>query len=232
MISPSAWLELLQEELDVARTGDDPGSVHRMRVAAGRLRVWLELGDRRALIDDLRWLRRSAGEVRDLDVLIAETTDPECASWLVERRVAAQRQLIDALADERVGALLAALAWMPPLPRAHARRNVARLLKRALRAGTRIERAPTDVSAWHRLRRSLRRLRYAREWLDENTDELRDFLDVLGDLNNRVVESRELAECPANGAAAARTAADRKIETQCEAAAVAWTKLRAKLEAG
>lgn len=231
MISPTAWLERLQQELAVARAGDDPEGVHQLRVAAGRLRVWLELGGRRALVDDLRWLRRSASEVRDLDVLLEGNPNSECASWLAERRAASRRELLTALDDERVDALLAALTWVPAIPRERAHRNVPRLVRHALRAGARIENDATDVTAWHALRRSLRRLRYARDWLDEDTGDLRDFLDVLGEMNNRVVEARHLTECQANGAAEALGTVKRKIEEQRAAAAKGWNELRPKLEA-
>jgi CHAD domain-containing protein len=231
MISPTAWLERLQQELAAARAGDDPEGVHQMRVAAGRLRVWLELGRRRALVDDLRWLRRSASEVRDLDVLLAENSSPECASWLEEKRAASRRELVSALDDERVGALLTALVALPALSRARARRSLERFRRNALHRGAQVERDATDVTAWHGLRRSLRRLRYAREWLEEDTDEIRHFLDLLGELNNRVVEARHLAVCGASGAAESLAIVRLKIEEQRTAAAAAWSPLREKLEA-
>lgn len=232
MISPTAWLERLQQELRVARAGDDPEGVHQMRVAAARLRVWLELGGRRALVDDLRWLRRSGGDVRDLDVLIAENTRPECAGWLSDRREEARRKLLAALDDERVDAMFGALACMPPLERSEARKNLAKLVKHALRAGAKTEKDETDVTRWHELRRTLRKLRYAREWLDEDTKKIHELLDVLGELNNRVVEARHLAECPEKGAQASLASVHEKIDAQRKLAAKGWSALRGELEAG
>lgn len=232
MISPTAWLERLEQSLANARAGDDPEVVHQVRVAAARLRVWLDLGGRRALVDDLRWLRRSASPVRDLDVLIAENPDPTCTSWLSARRVTSRAEFRAALDDERVGGLLTALAAMPALQRARARQRIAHVEQRVMRAGAELERDTSDVHAWHALRRALRRLRYALEWLDEDTDSIRAFLDVLGELNNRVVEERHLTECPpSNSATEALAAVERSIETQREVAAAGWTRLRTKLKA-
>src|SRR5262245_54899902 len=53
-VACAPWLERLAAAIEVAAKGDDPEGVHQVRVAAGRLVVWLRLGARRALIDDLR----------------------------------------------------------------------------------------------------------------------------------------------------------------------------------
>lgn len=232
MISPTAWLERLARELAVARAGDDPEGVHQMRVAAGRLGVWLELGGWRVLRDDLRWLRRSASGVRDLDVLIAGGGDAEHVRWLEARRVSARRELSVALDDECVEGLLTALARMPALPRSTARDRLRTLKDRALRASAALEHDRSDLHAWHRLRRALRRLRYALEWLGEDAQALEAFQDVLGELNNRVVAARHLREFRGDGA---RTEAvdvlERSIDAQCAIAAEHWVGLREQIEA-
>src|ERR1043165_1021156 len=73
-IPPTAWLDRLEERTSLAESAPDAAldaeAVHELRVACGRLIVWLDLGGWRILRDDLRWLRRSAATVRDLDVVL------------------------------------------------------------------------------------------------------------------------------------------------------------------
>jgi hypothetical protein len=80
------------------------------------------------------------------------------------------------------------------------------------------------------LRRALRRLRYAEEWLDADTKDLHEFLDVLGDLNNRVVEAHHLAECRSSHALEHAVAVEQKITDKRDEAALGWKTLRKKLE--
>lgn len=207
MISPSHWLEHLRNHLAVARAGDDPEGVHQLRVAAGRLSVWLELAGRRALRDDLAWLRRSASGVRDLDVLLARAKN-ECGKlgewrgWLAAQRDEKRVQLVRVLDSPRLAALLAALSTLPPLAPAEADARLAcfsRRVRRAasrLRAGAREEEKKHDAAALHRARRALRRWRYALEWTGADASEIKRWQEDLGELNDRAVLLRHLDASP------------------------------------
>jgi CHAD domain-containing protein len=207
MISAREWIDHLRDHALSAREGSDPEGVHQMRVAAGRLSVWLEMGGRHTLRDDLAWLRRSASGVRDLDVIserlgagvaraescadarpsVENTSAESIAAWRARcqgERVEAHRALRDAIESDRFGALVAALSWMPPLADEVARESLARFRARIERAGSELERSPKDLGALHRLRRAVRRLRYALEWLGEDARELKTLQEELGELNN------------------------------------------------
>lgn len=101
---------------------DDPEGVHQMRVAARRLRghlrtfsalvepQWAE-----GIIEELRWLARALGEVRDLDVLVARLLEASAdvgeaiapmLDVLDERRSKARRSLKGVLSSDRYVALL------------------------------------------------------------------------------------------------------------------------------
>ena len=110
--------------------GDDPEPLHRMRTSTRRLRAVLKLSrgvlprrERRLLNDELAWLARCLGPVRDLDVMIAElprllgpvVSGPHDASmtsltdWLAERRLLARAPLGATLAGPRFEGLLSLL---------------------------------------------------------------------------------------------------------------------------
>jgi CHAD domain-containing protein len=138
--------------------------VHQVRVAARRLRVWLELGGHRALAGDLRELSRALGPARDL--LLVAPLRP-LGAWYRQQRALEHQRVTGALAAHRTRALLEALRALDP-PRgkragrrldasaARVERSLARL--RDARKSKRFERA-------HRLRRDARALRFAQEWL-------------------------------------------------------------------
>jgi hypothetical protein len=117
--------------------------------------------------------------VRDLDVLIARDWPAAEARRLRALRAAARRALRDALAEPRIEGLLTALTLLPPLDSDEARSRLAPLA-RAARA---LPPAEDDLVELHRLRRSVRRLRHALEWLDEPAD-LSPVLDAFGGLND------------------------------------------------
>ena len=115
-----------------ARLGVDPEYVHDMRVATRRLRTALEVlaeGFPDALIaelaEDLRWIGRALGRVRDLDVaivhverLVAEATSHErpalriFAQGLEVRRAERRLRLVERLDSERFGVFAArSRAW-------------------------------------------------------------------------------------------------------------------------
>jgi CHAD domain-containing protein len=231
MILPREWIEHLGAHAELARSGEDPEGVHQVRVAAGRLSVWLELGRRHVLRDDLRWVRRIAGPVRDIDVMLARDARDgyhEAAEWraaLRAERRAARETLLAALASARFRSLLAALAWSPGLGDERARATLPKFERRVARASAALERSPEDPVALHRLRRGLRRMRYALEWLGKDASALKKFQEDLGELNDlavmlrrehRVPSASECAGQPAhmNGDAGASELLQQEIEVR------------------
>src|SRR5205823_2027924 len=110
-----------------------------VRVASRRIDAWLWLGRRRALRDDLRWLRQGLGPLRDRDVLKAEGRD---------EALAGARKLVG---GERATALVRALSHLTAGPDAD----------RAAILAKRLGRTPPPATLFeaHALRRRVRRLR-------------------------------------------------------------------------
>ncbi len=198
LVRPEPWLSQLAELVDRVRdAGDgDSESVHDMRVAAGRLSVWLEIGGRSALHDDLRWLRRSAARLRDVDVMLERERPPEWTAVLHEQRTVELAHVRAALQSNRSRALLQALGFVPSPEAGTARSGARHLVHRVLRAGERMAHDEEDPHVFHRLRRRLRRLRYALEWLQEDARSVKKVQDSLGTFNDRVVELRHLDSNP------------------------------------
>lgn len=186
------WLDHLIQNIELARLGADPEGTHQLRIAVARLRVWLRLGGWRVLEDDLQWLRNRAAQVRDLDVHLAHRPPPVVAAHLTTERAIAQGDLVRALDHPRLAALLSALALLPPLDRNRARRQTARLAREALRRGKRAKARPDDLAALHALRRAVRRVRFAMEWLGTCPRRVHELLDTLGDAGDRIVALRQL----------------------------------------
>jgi CHAD domain-containing protein len=174
-----------------ARRGDAE-AIHQMRVQTRRLRAALSLfaevvkPGRRAGRGRLRWLTRSLGQVRDLDVIaalleeqhLAHLTGVEAArledlvAALRERRWRAHRKLKANLARGRYAKLRAALQGLARRPRFRKAGNEAEMAARFL--ADRIHREARRVSAHrgmterepeaadlHTLRITIKRLRYA-----------------------------------------------------------------------
>jgi CHAD domain-containing protein len=155
-------VEALRGWLAAAADGATPEATHQIRVETRRIDVWLRLAGRRALRDDLRALRRAAGPVRDLDVLGHG------------ERAAAEDALLAAVRAERTRSLLLALDVLPPLDPDGAAPRLRHLVHHACRL--------PDASALdlHRIRRAIRRIRYAREWLDQDPGPLPALQEALG----------------------------------------------------
>jgi inorganic triphosphatase YgiF len=194
-IAGSGLAQLIENE-PAAALGVDPEGVHQVRVAAGRLIVWLELADLRVLRDDLGWLRRSAGRLRDLDVLVGAGAPAAWLPWIEARRAAQRAAFEEALGARRLDGLLAALPLLAPLASARAAERAQKLARKAVRRGQRIESDPTDLEAFHSLRKALRRLRFAREWLGEDASGLRALQTSLGALNDAAVALEHFREWP------------------------------------
>ncbi len=215
------WLEHLVAHLPVAREGADPEGVHQVRVALGRIDTWLVADGRRVLRDDVRWLRRGAGDVRDLDVLLG--ADPP-AAWraLLEREHRTARvELVQRLDGARCAALVEALGYLPPLPARRLERALARWTARVARRGRALDPEPTDLAPYHALRRAVRRLRYGLEWAGHGTRPIKALQDALGELNDAAVTldrlheldpGRELAELHERSSAHAQELRRRALE--------------------
>jgi CHAD domain-containing protein len=185
VIALSPWLAHLETHLQIARDGVDPEGVHQVRVATRRLAVWLELSGRSVLLSDLAWLRARAGAVRDLDVMLARAGVPRpFARWLAEQRTAARRQLLDALAEPRLTGLLEALSLLPAMDADRAERNLTTIAEDVLAAASELEESPEEIDALHRLRRRMRRLRYALDWLQRPIEPFRGVQEVFGKVND------------------------------------------------
>ena len=176
MISILPQLDHLREQLDAARSGD-PDAVHQLRVACARLDTWLRLAEEPELRARLRRLRRSAAEARNLHITLAQELPPRFRAWLEQRQPKAQARLSRRIAQPKTQALLAELQALPPIRQAQAAAG------RAALARTALVRLPTNLHApadWHRLRRTLRRVRYATEWLGQDASALKAAHEALG----------------------------------------------------
>ncbi|MDQ3855573.1 MAG: CHAD domain-containing protein, partial [Chloroflexota bacterium] len=185
---------LLRKEAGV-RLGEDPEELHDMRVATRRLRAAMRLfsdalpGEASELRDELGWLGRTLGDVRDLDVQLGqfhewlEETSPEhreelaaLGSVLVERREQARERMLSALNSQRYDRLVSAYTSMlqrgpdpsaPAAPRpilAVGPDLIERRFRKVRKAGEGITPA-SSPDEYHRLRIEGKKLRYALEFL-------------------------------------------------------------------
>ncbi|RIH86636.1 CHAD domain protein [Meiothermus luteus] len=189
------WLQHLRQHLPIARAGQDPEGVHQVRVAGRRLRVWLRLAGMRTLDDDLAWLVRSAGEVRDLEVLLQTEFPQAFREWAQSRLNTAREKLLPVLESKRLEGLLQALSLLPPLGIADAEPRLGRFFAQVeRRAALWSQEERFDVL--HALRRALRRLRYALEWLGQESravKSLQESFGQVGDLHLTLVYLRQFA---------------------------------------
>ncbi|MBL8862059.1 MAG: CHAD domain-containing protein [Planctomycetes bacterium] len=227
LLPAATWLEELARQVERLREVVEPEAVHRLRVAAGRLSVWLELGARRALRDDLRRLRRSAAAVRDLDVIAANDGGSTWADVLRDERGEEAARLRAALRSPRVEGLLDALAAVPEPDPVDVRAALQRLKRRVLRAGDALDDPADGTGALHRLRRRVRRLRYALDWMGADASELRGLQEHLGGLNDLAIELARLDVRRGDMALdARRRAVRREMDERRAAALAAWGALR------
>jgi CHAD domain-containing protein len=180
MIIATPWLDALRVHITSVQNGGAEEDVHQLRVATRRLASWLKLGRMRILRSDLRWLRAAGGIVRDLDVVLGQSPPAQLAEWLSGERTRSFDALIQTLAAPRTGALLGALALIGPVEEKRARQAIRRLARSVLEQGAALELAPNDIVGFHQLRRSVRGLRYALEWLQEKAGSFKEFQDVSG----------------------------------------------------
>ena len=183
--------ELLRREPGT-RLGDDVEELHDMRVAARRLRAALSLfrpylrPEYDEIGEDLRWVASALGEVRDLDVQLAEIQawkvrlDPHDADALEplitelnRRRDAARGSMLTALDAERYEKFVgefSGLLTSPIEPDESGRAVdiapdlVLRRCRRFRRRADRL-RESSDDADFHRLRIDGKRLRYSLEFV-------------------------------------------------------------------
>lgn len=178
------WLQHLLEHLPIAREGQDPEGVHQVRVAVRRLRVWLRLAGMRVLEDDLAWLVRAAGQVRDLEVLLQHPNLPIAfQKWARVRLEEARTGFIPVLDSPRLVGLLQALSTLPALDGKAAEARLKRFLQQVERRAEEW-RTKSSIESLHTLRRALRRLRYAREWLGQDSDTVKTLQEIFGQVGD------------------------------------------------
>jgi CHAD domain-containing protein len=231
MIAPTPWIGTLARALETTSGPFTPDEVHDLRVALGRLSVWVSLAGRRMLRDDLTWLRRSAAELRDLDVLLANHAGESWTSGLALRRAHEERALGLHLGTERARALCFALGTLPPLQEGAARKCLAGIVRRVQRAARRAALAPEDDVVLHRWRRRVRKLRYALELLGQPSERVHVLQDELGLLHDRVVALAHFNLAPrANQDIELALRLEAEIARQRTRASEAWSNVRALLE--
>jgi len=229
-IALTPWLDHLRIHVAIAKRGHDPEGVHQVRVAVARLRVWLDLGGWRVLHDDLRWLRARAAPVRDLDVQLARELPPAYAERLRAEHRLAREALVRALQTDRLHALLSALAVLPPLSASEARDGLERLTRRTLALGRALPR--DGYACLHAVRRSVRRVRFALEWLGQPSDEIVRLQDALGAFGDAFVAVRYAKEHGRGPEMAEhRRVLDRELRDAARKARAVWRRARPVLEA-
>lgn len=206
---------------------DTPEVVHQLRVGLRRLRVALNLFDsvieraaQSSLDEDVRWLFREVGTVRERDVFLHDVLEPALAlhkqpallrlrkRLLIERhaRLSEVRKL---LTSDRYSSMLAdalglqaALDARDDSPRlkAWAQKSLNRRLRKVLALKDAIEQR--DPSALHVLRRELKKLRYSAEFLQSSFPKQKSkatlkrvcaLQDVLGGLHDVTVGEQLLS---------------------------------------
>jgi CHAD domain-containing protein len=234
------------------RLGQDPESLHDMRVAIRRLRAALRTGcpllltDMRELDGRLRELGSALGEVRDLDVLLQRLRDeaaaldaPDAApaksllTTLPRERAGKRRRLLGLLRSDAYLALLDdTAAAIDSLEASNSKRSLDDLAAKASRKLRKAVGAlPADPSDddLHRLRKTLKRARYAAE-LAGNTAMVaraKPLQDTLGEHQDAVVASHRLRELATSAPGKQALAAGRLIEREAERRASAraqWPK--------
>jgi CHAD domain-containing protein len=208
------------------RLGTDPESLHKFRVAVRRLRAVLRAArpilDRPwtdQLRDDLAWLGKALGTVRDHDVLVEhvraqapamspdEQTPLERLTEAIEtQREGARGELLEVLSSQRYLELLGRIELAGELPRWNGvRRSVKNLAAREFRKFEReldrLGQEPSNAEL-HRLRVRGKRARYAGELAAPAVGKpahrfvkrAKEVQDVLGEHQDAVVAEDRLRE--------------------------------------
>ncbi|MDP2274669.1 MAG: CHAD domain-containing protein [Archangium sp.] len=174
-LQAKAWLERLDDARTLALAGDAEG-VHQVRVAARRLRVWLGFKGHAALEEALRWACGELALLRDLEIF----GEALMAEPLAELKARATQQAVEALESPRWSALRQALEQTRAPKKSRARRASSKLERRLEKRRATLPAGEGD--ALHALRRSIRRVRYAQEWLGIDASALAAEQERLGAL--------------------------------------------------
>jgi CHAD domain-containing protein len=229
-VSAGPWIDHLERHVAMARAGNDPEGAHQVRVAIARLRVWLTLGGGHALDDELRRLRKRLAKVRELDVMLELDPPRKWAVELRRRRAKEQEKLGEALLGERIASLLAALAKLPPVAVEMARLNLPALARQALERGKALRKAWHDADAIHALRRAVRKVRFAREWLRDKPKNLAKLQSALGAAVDRFVALAAMKGLPAGASTREyKKKLRRKRDRALIRARAAWPAVRREL---
>lgn len=172
-IDPTKWLGQLDRARAQALAGDAEG-IHHVRSITRRLRVWLAFKGHEALQGEAQWLCHALARLRDLDVFDSTLTTEARA----RHRPPAMETARKALESARWLSLREQLERVKPPKKARAKRELSRLERQLKKRRSFVSRG--DGVALHRLRRALRRVRYAREWLGLDAKELAREQDRLG----------------------------------------------------
>lgn len=218
------WLDALEKALKTVREADSAEGAHDFRVAIARLRVWLALGGWHLLDADLKRLRDSAARLRNLDAQLQEQQPPErlARRWRRERE-RARRAFVEQLQRAPTGLIIEVLRELPAVRRKDAKKVVTRLAKKALADGARA----VTVKQLHRLRRDLRKLRYAREWLAHDASSLSKAQDAAG----TVVDAKTALQLSGgDGEQAFRSRKRNELNLAREAARKKWRAVRREVQ--
>ncbi|MCS7067247.1 MAG: CHAD domain-containing protein [Meiothermus sp.] len=226
------WLQHLLDHLPMARAGHDPEGVHQVRVAVRRLRVWLRLAGMRVLEDDLAWLVRAAGQVRDLEVLLQHPHLPRAFQTWGELRLKEARQaFVPLLESPRLAGLLQGLSVLPPLDPKEAESRLPRFVQQVERRAQ-AWRNEDSLEHLHALRRALRRLRYALEWLERDSDPVKALQEIFGQVGDLSFTLNYLSAFEAEGGRAParyRKHLEAQLTEALEAAKQAWNHHQGRL---
>jgi CHAD domain-containing protein len=230
-----------------ARLGDDPEDLHDFRVAVRRLRALLRAG--RPLVvetwseplrDELAWLGRALGPVRDLDVLLdhirsemASLGDEQVSgrpivTALGLERDEARQAMLAQLRTRRYRDLLGELERAARAPVLHTEQQpLAEIasgeFRRLRRAMAKLGRKPSD-EALHRARIKGKRARYAAELAEATIGKpaarfiarAKEFQDVLGAHQDAIVAEAKIRDLAADAPRHVALVAGRLIERERE----------------
>lgn len=233
-------LRSMEEHRAAIDPAGDPEELHDFRVCLRRVRtLFAQLGTlsaSRSIGDELKWLGQVSGAARDLDVQAGDlrhtlrdryrssgAARTRIETLIEDLRGEAHRGLRDALASPRYARLLrsARAALRSERPRDKERggggasppapRRAAALYRKALRQGRGLGPHAPDEH-FHRLRKTLKKLRYLLEANldrsgarrgDEGLKALKGMQTILGDLNDLSVQRELLGELQARVGAGA-----------------------------
>ncbi len=210
------WISTLRRLIPAARDEGDPEAIHRLRTTLARLEAGALLLARAPVRRELRRLRRRASGVRDLDVVLAAGPPPGTARRCRKQRERRHRRLQRDLDGARCAALLDTLEALPAIDPTGAWAVVARLADRAGRDARRARRHAGDLALLHAARSSLRRLRYALDWLGRPSDDLARAQASIGAVRDHAIARRAARRGRRwrRGLGRARRRAERRVRRQ------------------